>query len=179
MTQTKTLIKQSFIKLYAQYGYHKLSIRQLCQDVPIARTTFYTYYDNLSQVLEDIEDELINGILEIIEDIRNSNPENLEFSLLFDKIYPYLNSQHPLLKSLLVVEPDYQLMQKWKAAIKYHLNISFPDKKNIPNWALLSEMIASSILSAYVYWLENPNTIAMETLKQQLSRFLCIIPKIF
>ena len=42
-----------------------MNVKELCVQTPVARTTFYEYYDNLGTLKAEIEDELIGGILKI------------------------------------------------------------------------------------------------------------------
>lgn len=177
MKDTQQLIKECFIELYGQ-GYSKMNIRQLCQSVPIARTTFYSYYQNLDEVLNEIEDDFINGLYEIIQPLQTQNPRQEDFSLLFDQIYPYLLRHSAMLRIFLIQEPNYRLIKKWKNAIKLHLSFVFPQQKLNPNWPLISEMIASSVISAYIFGIEHEQEFAIKTLKQQIYSFVATISTI-
>lgn len=174
---TKEAIKQNFIKLYAKLGYQKMNVRQLCQAVPVARTTFYSYYQNLDEVLLEIEDELIAGIIAINRQNYKQYPKKEDFMKLFDQIYPYLMQNIEVIKVLLIDDPDYRLITKWKKAIKEHLEFAFPKQAQRPNWPLLSEMFASALISAYIFMIEHDQAYSIEVLKSQIYAFIKTIAK--
>lgn len=74
---TKDEIKMEFLKLYTEQGYDKINIKELCARIPIARTTFYTYYSNVDEVKSEIEDEVIAQLVKtsgdnVDKDYRNA-----------------------------------------------------------------------------------------------------------
>ncbi len=52
---TKESIQKTFIKLYSKMDYNSITIKELCIQIPIARTTFYSYYTNIDELKSDIE----------------------------------------------------------------------------------------------------------------------------
>lgn len=65
MNETKRAIREAFIALWGRMPYDKMSVKGLCAQVPVARTTFYEHYDNLGALKAEIEDGLIDGLLEL------------------------------------------------------------------------------------------------------------------
>ena len=63
--ETKRAIREAFIALWGRMPYDKMSVKGLCAQVPVARTTFYEHYDNLGALKAEIEDGLIDGLLEL------------------------------------------------------------------------------------------------------------------
>lgn len=62
---TKKLIQKQFIEEYAKKEYDHITVKELCANTPVARTTFYSYYQNIDDVKEDTENNLLTGITEI------------------------------------------------------------------------------------------------------------------
>jgi AcrR family transcriptional regulator len=63
---TKRLIKESLIRLLAGESIYKISIRALCEDAGINRSTFYKYYKSQYNVLTEMESELLWHIQEAL-----------------------------------------------------------------------------------------------------------------
>ncbi|MCB6435851.1 TetR/AcrR family transcriptional regulator [Thomasclavelia ramosa] len=154
---TQDAIKDAFIRIYRKKGMNGITVKNLCQDVPIARTTFYTYYENIDEVLVEIEDEFVNQIKLIANTMSNGNIENLNFSNYFDAVMNHIHQNWDMVESLLVLHPDIRFMGKWKEAIKYHFRIRFPDKTTITNYNLIAEVIACSVLGGYAHWIKHPD----------------------
>ena len=55
--ETKELIKDTFLNLYQKNTIDKISVRKLCEITGINRSTFYSYYTDIYNLLEQIEDE--------------------------------------------------------------------------------------------------------------------------
>ena len=70
---TKDAIKKQFLEFYQKEEYAKISVKELCASTPVARTTFDAYYDNIDDVMREIENELINGIMQITDNSKSGS----------------------------------------------------------------------------------------------------------
>lgn len=59
---SKRLIKESLTRLLATESIHKLSVRALCEDAGLNRSTFYKYYGSPYDVLAEMEEELLDNV---------------------------------------------------------------------------------------------------------------------
>lgn len=84
---TKEAIKVQFMNEYARKVFSDITVKGLCAATPVARTTFYSYYNNTDEVRCEIEDELINGLLEVSKEI---SADVFRSSFLCRSIYEYL-----------------------------------------------------------------------------------------
>lgn len=64
---TKKLLKNSLMELLAAQSIHKISIKALCEHAGINRSTFYKYYGSQYDVLKEIEEDSVQGIISILE----------------------------------------------------------------------------------------------------------------
>ena len=48
-------------------------------------------------------------------------------------------------------------LQKWKDAIKINFSKKYPDISGKGRFEVVAEIAASSVLSAYTYWMEHPD----------------------
>ena len=134
-----------------------ITVKSLCQEVPIARTTFYAYYENIDEVLAEIEDDFVNKIILLANTMSAGKIENLNFSDFFDAVMDHIRDNWDTVEALLVLHPDIRFMRKWKEAIKYHFKMRFPDKTTIANYNLIAEVIACSVLGGYAHWMKYPD----------------------
>ena len=51
---TKQLLQNAFLKLLKTVSLHAISIRELCKEAGINRTTFYNHYGSQYDLLDDI-----------------------------------------------------------------------------------------------------------------------------
>ena len=64
---TKEIIKAQFMEKYAKKEFSRITVKGLCAAAPVARTTFYAYFDNTNEVKAAVEEDLIGGLMEIAE----------------------------------------------------------------------------------------------------------------
>lgn len=57
---TLQLIREAFLRLLKRGGFESATVTAICKEAQINRTTFYRYYDNQYQLLEELEEELIS-----------------------------------------------------------------------------------------------------------------------
>ena len=72
---TKKLLKDSLLKLLNKKDILSISIKELCELSGINRSSFYRHYDNISDLLDEIVDDIINMIIKTNESASN-DPEN-------------------------------------------------------------------------------------------------------
>lgn len=56
---TLNVIKDAFLKLIEQMPYNQIKVTELCREAGITRSTFYSHYDNLTDVLNELLDEAL------------------------------------------------------------------------------------------------------------------------
>ncbi len=164
MNNTKQAIHKAFILLYRKHSFNQISVKELCVQTPIARTTFYSYYNNLVELKDEIEDELIGGILEIAKHSINDSPDKADMTSFFSKTLNYVKLHWDENYAFLIVQPNFSYINKWKDAIKYHLTLRFPGKESMANYGLIFEVIASAIIGAYTYWMDHPDEVDIQKL---------------
>ena len=101
---TKRLIKESLTRLLAAQSIHKISIRTLCEDADINRSTFYKYYGSQYDVLSEMENDLIGGIREALNE--GDNPTSVA---KIEAICSYLERNMDFVRLLVGnnVDPDF------------------------------------------------------------------------
>ena len=107
---TKKLLKDSLIDMLEKESIHKISIRELCEQAGINRSTFYKYYGNQYELLEDMENELL-------EHIWGVDTENI-------LIQPEMNVER-IASLLSYFESCYQLV---RLLVNNNVDPAFPEK---------------------------------------------------
>lgn len=76
---TKLLIRKSFTELLGEKPIHNISIKELCNNAQISRGTFYTHYQDIYDLLEQIEADMLLDFQKALEPLilnpqREANP---------------------------------------------------------------------------------------------------------
>lgn len=64
---TKTRIKNYLITYLQNNSIERLSVKELCSDIGINRSTFYLYYSDIYQTIDEIENDVLNELKTTIE----------------------------------------------------------------------------------------------------------------
>lgn len=67
ITNTKNRIQQGLLKCMAEKPFREIYSRDVIAKAEISSRTFYHYYSNKNEVLDDTEDELIQGLKKAME----------------------------------------------------------------------------------------------------------------
>ena len=60
---TKRAIRDSFVKLLNKKPLHQISVRDIVEDCGVNRNTFYYYYHNIPQLVEEVVNDEIDRII--------------------------------------------------------------------------------------------------------------------
>lgn len=169
---TREAIKARFMKEYARKDFSEITVKGLCAATPVARTTFYSYYNNTDDVMGEIEDELINGIVEVSKRVSAGNYPEMDFGIFMDETEAYIKENWSYIYAFLVRQPNLRFIRKWKDAIRRNFSKRYPDKNHAKNYDAIAEIVASSVLSSYMYWMEHPETSNIDDAKPLIKTVL-------
>ncbi len=84
---SKSMLKTALITLLKEKPLNQISVYELCQVAQINRTTFYKYYGNQTDLLHEIETDLLTQLDEDLKNIvaQNQNPIHSVLNQLFEQ----------------------------------------------------------------------------------------------
>lgn len=65
---SKQLLRQSLVKLLGEKAIHKISVREICDQAQVNRSTFYKYYGSQYDLFHDMEDEILEHVNRYLHD---------------------------------------------------------------------------------------------------------------
>ena len=57
---TKRLIKEAFISLIEKSPLNKITVKQICENADVNRSTFYAHYSDQYELFDEIQEDIIN-----------------------------------------------------------------------------------------------------------------------
>ncbi len=119
MTDTRELIIREFMKEYAEREDGAVTVKGLCASVPVARTTFYSYFGNTDDILQAVEDELISSLASIADHVSGGNLPDMDFQVFMDAVEEYIRRHWSDIHALFVDRPDQHFIRRWKEAVMF------------------------------------------------------------
>ena len=84
--KTKNKIEKAFIELIDEKGFEQVSVSDICDKAGLNRTTFYTHYFNINDLLEKLENEKMMELTNRFTDKElKNNFEKIRAALSFVK----------------------------------------------------------------------------------------------
>ena len=123
---TKKLLKNSLTKMLQTQNIYQISIRELCQNADINRSTFYKHYGSQFDLLAEMEEDLIKNIENTLLSSQNSCNENiieqiiiyLEENIDFVRLLLNSNVDSEFPKKIFSLEPIRRMISSLKIDIK-------------------------------------------------------------
>lgn len=163
--RTQKNIRNALIELLKEKELSQITVKELAAKADINRKTFYTYYSNINDILDKIEDEIVEKLLNIIKhyDFRDSD---FDAYALFCSLNYIINEDFELYRSLIFSNTDNFLLNKVKITIKNTLLDRYATRLDAKTdlLGLYAEYVSSGIISMYIEWFHSPNDITLEEL---------------
>lgn len=152
--KTKNSLKQEFLRLLQEKNISKITIKELTDAADINRGTFYTYYDDLYDLRDEIESDLLEDYNKVVEKMQEK--DDYHFFIL--NIYDYIYKNKDIIISLFGEHGDrhFELQLKEMFKIKC-LNLwkEHHSKKDLEYFDYLYNFTLSGCVSLMMNWIKN------------------------
>ena len=105
---TKRLLKTALIELMQETPINKITIKDICQQADLSRSTFYLHYTDQYALLNDLESEVITTIM---GQIRKITPD-LDPLIICREFTSYLHKEHTIFRTLLCQQENFHFQTK-------------------------------------------------------------------
>lgn len=97
---TKRMMKDSLLELMEKLPLGRITIKDVCDNADVNRTTFYVYYESIEQLLTDIENDVFEKI-PISRDVPTAGAHN-EFLETLTAFFEYVKENRRIFEVLLL-----------------------------------------------------------------------------
>ncbi|MCK9198696.1 MAG: TetR/AcrR family transcriptional regulator [Bacilli bacterium] len=109
---TKKVLKESLVEILEKKNIDKITIKEICEKADINRSTFYTHYYDQYDLLHQIENEVIQGINEHLDNYYFKSNRELESYETLKGIFDYIVENSKVCKVLLGENGIIELQKK-------------------------------------------------------------------
>lgn len=173
--RTKNMIISNFLDLMLEKKWDKITVKELCEKCSITRSTFYQYYSDIFDMMDDLETTLLEVLVQrynsVIQGEYSKIPESLFiekfdysppdiFLLWFDYVSKYKKAIFPLLDRK---KGDSYFVKRLKQIMIICIGRSM-DHDGLPNDELRShfiKMVVEMHLIAAQIWIEDDSEDAL------------------
>ena len=107
---TKALLNESFLKFLEEKPISRITVKEICEDADVNRSTYYVYYSDPYDQLHKIEDALIREQAVYIDAIlQNGGHDDPSFTNVINNLLHYYRERKDMLQVLLGNHGDIHL----------------------------------------------------------------------
>ncbi|MGL5434925.1 MAG: TetR/AcrR family transcriptional regulator [Lachnospiraceae bacterium] len=175
---TEKKIFDSFLKLLEAKNFTSISVMDIVREAKISRSNFYLHFDSKYDVLEMLENQLIEGFLKIMIELRNAGRSKyyqsieMQENLFFEEYFVYVKRHHHAFAILLKTSEQTGFSIRFARSImKTRIETSklWNKSAEVSTDLVYREEILSSIyISLIKTWLQR----GMDLTEKQLAKML-------
>ncbi len=160
INKTKQNFFDAFWSIYEVEKIEKITVKAICQTAGYNRSTFYEYFSDVFDILDQIEENLLPDIDDIPKILINN-----EYVGTDDFIHlQYFKKKKKYLKILLSENGDPSFLFKLKNKLKPSIRILLEKNRTIDNVDYILEYYLSAMIGVMSYHILNDNPIDDSTL---------------
>ena len=171
--QTRANLRQAFWELYSEKPVEKISVREITDRAGYNRATFYLYYHDVYELLEEIESMVLGNIERLVNE-RLLKGEKLEFSQHMSLILRLAQRSRDYTRVLLGPHGDPAFSGRLKEIISPLVDRFFLPEAELDEQArrVVREFYLSGILAIIRTWTAEENPMPIDQLINLLMQMV-------
>lgn len=151
--KTKSTLLRCLIELMSKKKINDITVKELTDLADVNRSTFYLYYKDIFDMLEQIENEMLESFKKAFSMIRKEHTNNSLLSF-YTYIFEYVQNNAEMYKILLGPDGDSSFKEKFKNAI---MQTKPPFDESVPKIKIhyLRPYVISGCMGVLQQWIED------------------------
>ena len=170
--KTRRIIKNSLIELMAEKEISAITITALSEKAMINRKTFYRHYNNVAEVVQELENEILAQFSDML---RSSNTSCLDVVAVVADMSALIGQNREYFSKMLKLNPHLFSKGRIKAMLRRAVAVSLRSVGEVRDENALeavSEFIVAGLLALYGEWFDNGCIGDLDKLTQIAQKFV-------
>lgn len=171
IAKTKAALREAFVTLLRTRPLNDITVAELCRVANIDRRTFYNHYENVNEIIDEIdriaEEILTNAVRDIPISSKAFFDQFTKIMLTNMDYYEVIVRED---RSFATLEARCKIMLR-NALLEYYTPRSKVDPLRLE---YMAEYCASGIMSIYTHWIRHGRTLPVEELSQLAFDFTIV-----
>ena|SRR5699024_744079 len=152
---TRMVLKESLLDSLKSKQITSITVKEICEQADINRSTFYAHYHDQFDLLQQIEEELIDDMISFLKAYRSE--EKGEVLQTTEKLIEYFASQKETCLILLSQNSHSSFEQKVREVAEQFIMVNQKNKLNThpTTFKYISAYIISGSIEVMKVWLQN------------------------
>ena len=169
--KTQYAIKMAFLDLIQQKKLDQISVSELSEAADINRKTFYNHFQDIYQVLGEIEDDYAEMVMSLLNQHYSSTSMDNPYPL-FLQLTEEIQANADLYQLLIETGEHVRLSKKIKAKLKTHLQQEDLHALHLDRetFEFFIDFLLAGVLSAYEQWFLAGKKLSKEVLSTRICK---------
>ncbi len=169
---TTLLLKESLIKLMKNYSISKISVKMLCEDADINRSTFYAHYNDQFDLLRQLEQEVITEFENYIDMHTMTDP--VDTVAILKQLLEYAAKNVDLFRVLLSENGDSEFQRDILSLAQRQIisNLKSDQSLDPRTSEYLQRFIIAGALEILQKWIQDGTVESTQQMAELLSKLL-------
>ena len=172
--KTRKLLKNALVERLQTAELTNISVKELCSDADINRSTFYLHYSNVFDLRNSIENEIIDTMTEILAGFKAEVILTDPLPLLLE-VTSYMESENQIIRKLFKTREAFALMEKIKDCFTGYFLENCRDiipRGHIADLDLYISFVVSGSVSLFYKWFLGEIDISMNHLAHVIEKLI-------
>ena len=129
---TKRMMKDALIDLLDEKPLEKITVTEICKSADVNRSTFYAYYEDISALMVEIENEVLEHVTVYADNFNDYTDKRMVE--VFEEFFNYVRENEKVFRVLMICRDNSSfnrrmldtIMEKYKMSIEW--NGELPEK---------------------------------------------------
>ncbi|MBT2688493.1 TetR/AcrR family transcriptional regulator C-terminal domain-containing protein [Bacillus sp. ISL-47] len=169
---TRMVLKEALIKLLEEKQIPCITIKEICVQADINRSTFYSHYSSQYDLLNSIEEEFIKDMTATLSQYNFSKED--EALQMTEKILEYIAENNDICRTLLSENSDIHFQKKGMMITKEFIFKNWITDKHLEQETLeyISMFVVSGSIHVIKHWLENGMNKTPKEMAEIINNFI-------
>ncbi len=168
VVRTKKAIKSALFRIMESKALNEITISELTAAANVNRRTFYTHYHNLTDILEEIETDLVAELKALLESVDPSDHKNSIYNI-FIGFYKLMSGEFDYYFHLMRMDTRGILTSRMRNALKASAK-TFKDHSEIKEaTGIIPAFEAGGFLACFMEWYYSEDRIPVEKAAEIVS----------
>ena len=170
--RSRKLIRDAYISLLKEKDLGKITVADITRRADISRTTFYAHYADAPAVTQSLEQEILDGILDIMSQERYGSFCKNPLPLL-QKVSAFYAKDLAFYKALIHVDEFVRFKQNMSDlyVTRMMTDESVPYAvRQSPEFIAMAQYTACGIEGTYIAWFQDKIPITLDEMTETLAR---------
>ena len=166
VTKTIRTIHATFEQMMCEMDYRDITVKELCERALINKKTFYRYYETMSFLLAEFQEDMMSDYLVRVEGLRI--PEDLE--AITREFFAFAAERGEVFERITCAGPHDALQRQMTGQVMARHDGEAPAD---PERSLLMAFVTESTLAIYRQWVADGKSLPADRVADIAAKYVC------